>query len=70
MYSVEIKAHYAPGYLPGEAGQEGDDAVQARSGVTRSHRGADTAPSLVKHIIFTPKFFKLTRTNTQKVIGF
>ena len=69
MYPVEIKSHYAPWYLPGEAGQEGDDAVQARPCVTRTHRGADTAPSLVKHIIFKPKFFKLTRTNTQKVFG-
>ena len=66
MYPVEIKSHYAPRYLPGEAGQEGDDAVQARSGVTRTHRGADTAPSLVKHTIFKPITFKLTRTNTEK----
>ena len=60
MYPVEIKAHYAPRYLPDEAGQEGDDAVQARPGVTRTHRGANTAPSLVKHTIFNSKSFKLT----------
>ena len=48
MYPVEIKVHYAPRYLPGEAGQEGNDAVQARPGVTRTRGGADTAPPFGK----------------------